>query len=263
MPILLTAVGLLGLAVGSFLNVVIHRVPAGLSIVHPASRCPACDAAIRTRHNVPVLGWLVLRGRCADCTAPISVRYPLVELVTGVLFVATTWQAARLDLLPALPAFLVFVAAGVALAAIDLDVMRLPNVIVYPTLALVLAGFVAATAFTGEVEALLRAVVAGTVLGALFLALAVAKPGGMGLGDVKLAVVIGAVLGYVSYPVVVVGLFAAFLLGTLAGAVLIVARRAGRRSLLPFGPALVVGALVAFFVGGAVSDAYLNLTHLS
>ncbi|MFY0408068.1 prepilin peptidase [Solicola sp. PLA-1-18] len=263
MPILFVLTALLGLAVGSFLNVVIHRVPAGESVVSPASACPACGHQIRARHNVPVLGWLLLRGRCADCAEPISVRYPLVELATAVLFVAVTWNAARLDLLPALPAFLVFVAAGVALTAIDLDVMRLPNAIVYPTFGLVAAGFVAASVVTGEVQPLVRAAVAAAALGLLFLALALAKPGGMGLGDVKLAVVIGAVLGYVSYPSVVVGVFAAFLLGTLAGAVLVVVRRAGRGSLLPFGPALVAGAVLALFVGGPISDAYLTLTQIA
>lgn len=261
MPILLAAAALLGLAVGSFLNVVIHRVPSGLSVVSPASRCPACDAAIRARHNVPVLGWLALRGRCADCAVPISVRYPLVELSTGVLFVAVTWQAAQLGLLAALPALLVFVAAGLALAAIDLEVMRLPNVIVYPTFLTVIALLTLATTITGQLEPLLRAGLAATALTVAFLAIVVAQPGGMGLGDVKLAGIVGAVLGYVSYPAVVVGVFAAFVLGTLAGAVLILARRAGRRTAVPFGPALVTGALLALFATAPLAQAYATITH--
>ena len=127
MPVLIAAVALLGLAIGSFLNVVICRVPLELSLSRPASRCPACEQPIRRRHNVPVFGWLILRGRCADCRAPISMRYPLVELACAALFIAVTWQLARLQLIPALPAYLIFVAAGLALSMIDLDVHRLPN----------------------------------------------------------------------------------------------------------------------------------------
>src|SRR5690349_19220286 len=106
--------GLFGLAVGSFLNVVIYRVPAGESIVSPPSKCPHCGAAIRNRHNVPVLGWVLLRGRCYDCHEPISARYPLVEALTGVLFAAVTIRIVDLNLRPALAAYLYFVAIGVA-----------------------------------------------------------------------------------------------------------------------------------------------------
>src|SRR3954468_24551623 len=126
-PVLLCVVGLLGLAVGSFLNVVIHRVPRGESLVRPGSHCPRCDAAVRSRHNVPVLGWLLLRGRCADCATPISVRYPLVEAGTAALFVAV---AAKFGFSWALAPYLYLAAVAVALALIDLDVMRLPNAIV-------------------------------------------------------------------------------------------------------------------------------------
>ena len=110
MPVLLVAVALLGLAIGSFLNVVIYRVPRSCRCRRPASRCPQCEHPIRYRHNIPVLGWLILRGRCADCAAPISARYPLVELSTAVLFVAVTVRIVQLHLLAALPAFL-FLAA--------------------------------------------------------------------------------------------------------------------------------------------------------
>ena len=261
MPVLLAAVLLLGLAVGSFLNVVIHRVPRSESLVRPGSHCPGCDAEIRNRHNLPVVGWLVLRGRCADCAAPISARYPAVELITALLFVATTVQLAQLHLLAALPAYLFFVSAGIALAAIDLDVQRLPNAIVYPSyLAMALLLTVASTV-TGSFEPLVRAAVGGAVLFAFFLALAFANPKGMGLGDVKLAGVLGAALGFLSYPAIFVGTFAAFVLGGVIGAVLIIARRAGRRTLLPFGPAMVAGALIALFASGPLVDAYSTLAH--
>src|SRR3954464_9600506 len=116
---LLVVVAIFGLAIGSFLNVVIYRVPAGQSLISPGSHCPRCGAPVRNRHNVPVLGWLLLRGRCADCAAPISARYPFVELFTGVAFAAVTWRLADLDRLAGLPAWLYFTSIGIALAAID------------------------------------------------------------------------------------------------------------------------------------------------
>ena len=263
MPVLFGAVALLGLAVGSFLNVVIHRVPAGLSLLRPASHCPACAAPVRFRHNVPVLGWLLLRGRCADCSAPISVRYPLVELVTAALFVATTAQLARTHLLAALPALLAFAAVGVALAAIDLDVHRLPNPIVLAAyLALVpLLGL--AALLEHSPQSLLRAALGGTGLFALYLGLALARPGGMGLGDVKLSGVIGAVLGFLSWPALLVGAFAAFLLGGTVAVAALLARRATRRSLLPFGPAMITGAFVAIFASAPIADSYVHLLQRS
>lgn len=130
---LLLLFGALGLVIGSFLNVVIHRVPRGESLVLPPSHCPSCDAPIRRRHNVPVWGWLSLRGRCADCGARISARYPLVEVGTATLFVALAWRLDQLGLVSALPAYLTFAALGVALGAIDLDCRRLPNVLVLPS----------------------------------------------------------------------------------------------------------------------------------
>jgi len=261
MPVLIAVVALLGLAVGSFLNVVIARVPAGESLVRPGSHCPRCQATIRARHNVPVVSWLVLHGRCADCAEPISVRYPMVELVTALLFVATTLNVAKLHLLPALPAYLFFVAVGVALTAIDLSVMRLPNAIVYPSyvvLALLLTG---ASLVEGSVQPLARAAVGCVGMLAFFFALVLANPKGLGLGDVKLAGVIGAALGFLSYPALVVGAFAAFVLGGLVGGVLLVSRRATGKTMLPFGPAMVAGALVAIFASAPLVDAYTTLVH--
>jgi leader peptidase (prepilin peptidase)/N-methyltransferase len=261
MPVLIAAMALLGLAVGSFLNVVIYRVPRGESLMQPRSHCPSCGARIRARHNVPLLGWLMLHGRCADCATPINARYPFVELATAVLFVATTVELARLHLLAALPGYLVFVAAGIALAAIDLDVLRLPNAIVYPTyvaLALLLGG---GSLLEGSVEPLIRAAVGGAVLFAFFLALALAYPKGMGFGDVKLAGVVGAVLGFLSYPAVLIGAFAAFVIGALAGVALMLARGANRKTALPFGPAMISGALVALFASAPIVDAYTHFVH--
>lgn len=261
MSIIITAVGLLGLVVGSFLNVVIYRIPRGESLVHPGSHCPHCDHAVRARHNVPVLGWLMLRGRCADCAEPISVRYPLVELLTGVLFAAVTARLIDLGMLEALPAYLFFAAIGIALTVIDLDVMRLPNAIVYPTY-VVLTGLLSfASLIEGSTEPLARAAVGAVTLFAFYFVLVIINPVGMGFGDVKLAGVIGAVLGYLSYPALVIGAFAAFVIGGLIGAGLILVRHATRKTAIPFGPSMVAGALLAILVSAPVADAYTHLVH--
>ena len=256
--LLLLLSGLLGLAIGSFLNVVIHRVPVGASVVSPPSHCPRCEHPIRARHNVPVVGWLVLRGKCADCGLPIPARYPLVELLTAVLFVLVTWRAVQLDQLAALPALLVFTGLGIALSGIDLDVRRLPNVLVlpaYPVLAALLAG---AAAVTGDWSALLRAGLGAVALFAFFYLLAVVYPSGMGFGDVKLAGVIGLVLGWFSWAAVVIGAFAGFLLGAVVGVAVLATGAGGRKTALPFGPFMVLGALVALWVADPLVDLLLR-----
>ncbi|MGY1779229.1 prepilin peptidase [Geodermatophilus sp. SYSU D01036] len=258
MVLLLVFAGLFGLAIGSFLNVVVHRVPAGLSVVAPPSRCPVCENPIRARHNVPVLGWLVLRGRCADCGTPIAPRYPLVELLTGVLFVLVTWRLAELDEPAALPAWLVFTALGVALAFIDLDTRRLPNALVlpaYPVLGVLLTG---AAAVSGDWEALLRAGLGAGALFGAFLLMALAYPGGMGMGDVKLAGVLGLVLGWFSWAAVVVGAFAGFFLGAVVGVVVMAAGPHGRKTAVPFGPFMIAGALLGLWIADPVADLLLR-----
>jgi leader peptidase (prepilin peptidase) / N-methyltransferase len=261
MPILIAAVALLGLAVGSFLNVVIHRVPRQESLVSPGSHCPQCDHAVRTRHNVPVFGWLLLRGRCADCDAPISARYPIVEAATAVLFVAVTVQVAHLGLLAALPAYLFFTAVGVALTAIDLDTMRLPNAIVFPSYVVLAALLTLASLLHDGPTPLLRAFIGAAALFTFFLALALVYPTGMGFGDVKLAGVVGAALGFLSYPAVIVGAFAAFAMGACVGICMLVTRRARRTTALPFGPFLVAGALLALFASAPIADFYTGLVQ--
>jgi leader peptidase (prepilin peptidase)/N-methyltransferase len=249
---LLLLVGVLGLLIGSFLNVVISRVPAGLSVVRPPSRCPSCEAPIRPQHNIPVVGWLVLRGRCADCGEPISPRYPLVELLTGALFVLVTWRAVQLDHRAVIPALLVFTGLGVALSMIDLDVKRLPNVMVlpsYPVMAVLLA---AAAGVEHDWFRLVRAVLGAVALFGFFFLLALAYPSGMGFGDVKLAGVIGLLLGWFSWSMLVVGAFAGFFLGAIVGVIVIAARSGDRKTALPFGPFMVVGALLALWIVGPV-----------
>lgn len=245
--------GLLGLNIGSFLNVVVHRVPAGLSVVSPPSACPRCGHPIRTRHNVPVLGWLVLRGRCFDCRAPISPRYPIVEAGTGLAFVLV---ALRFHDDPgALPAYLAFAAVGIALALIDLDVRRLPDAIVLPSYvvltALLLIGW--------NTDALLRALIGAAALGAFFFIVWFVAPGGMGFGDVKLSGVVGAMTAYLSWGTFLAGAFMGFLLGAVTGVLLMASGRAGRRSAVPFGPFMILGAWSAILGAGALGDWYLDL----
>ena len=258
MVLLLLPAGLLGLAIGSFLNVVIHRVPVGASVVSPPSHCPRCETPIRMRHNVPVVGWLSLRGRCADCDLSIPVRYPLVELLTAVLFVLVTWRALQLDQLALLPALLFFTGLGVALSAIDLDVRRLPNALVlpaYPVLGVLLAG---AAAVQDDWTALVRALLGAAALFGFFFLLAFVYPSGMGFGDVKLAGVIGLLLGYLSWGAVVAGAFAGFFLGAVVGVAVLAVGAGGRRTALPFGPFMVLGALAALWISEPVVDLLLR-----
>ena len=244
--------GVLGLAVGSFLNVVAYRVPRGESVVSPPSHCPACGAAIRHRHNVPVIGWLVLRGRCFDCSAPISARYPLVEAGTGAAFAATAIRFGDQPRL--LPAYLVFMALGIALTLIDLDVRRLPDVLVlpaYPVLALLLL-------LDQNPHALLRATYAAAALFAGFFLIAMVARGSMGFGDVKLSGLVGGMLGYVSWGAFITGAFLGFFLGAVVGVLLMSMAKAGRKTALPFGPFMIAGAWVSLLGAGALGEAYLR-----
>src|SRR4051794_26716557 len=240
---------LLGLAIGSFANVVAYRLPRGESLSHPPSHCPSCGHPIRPYDNIPVVSWLVLRRRCRDCRTPISPRYPLVEAATGVLFGAVTWV--RWDDATAIALGLVLVAFLVPLTLIDLDVRKLPNALVYSCAAV---GLVLGTALDpgGEPERLL----AGAIVFAAFFLAALAYPAGMGMGDVKLAGVLGLYLG----REVGVAVGAALLLALVVG-LAIIARRgmaAGRKTAVPFGPFLAAGAVVAILVGPQIVDAYVN-----
>ena len=263
--------GVLGLLIGSFLNVVIYRVPLGQSIVSPPSACPNCGNRIRRRDNVPVLSWLVLRGKCRDCGEPISARYPVVELVTGLLFAAAAFRFPLPYGAPAqyivattlvLVALLYFAAISVALTGIDIDTHKLPNVIVLPSYIVVAVLLLAASVVYGDYTQILPSVVGGAALFALYFAMALVYPGGMGFGDVKLAGVIGLVLGFLGWGVLIVGAFAAFLLGGVFGITLLATRRAGRKSGIPFGPWMLGGAWVGIFFGSQIWTGYLGLVGL-
>lgn len=259
LPIWLTA-AVLGALIGSFLNVVVWRVPRGESVVSPPSACPRCGHEIRARDNVPVVSWLLLRGRCRDCAAPISPRYPVVEAATAVLFALV---ALRIGWAPELPAYLYLAAIGLALALIDLDTHRLPDPIVLPAYPVLAVALGAASWVTGDWGALLRAAIGGAALWAVYFLLMIVKQGGMGFGDVKLAGVLGAGMAWLGWGALVVGGFAAFLLGGLYGIALIVAGRGGRSTRVPFGPWMVLGTAIGIAVGQQLWTGYLDLVAVT
>jgi len=240
-----TLIGLLGAAIGSFLNVVVHRVPRGESIVSPGSRCPACGTALGALDNVPLLSWIVLRGRCRHCGAAISARYPLVELLTAAVFVAI---ALRRGVDAGLALELPFASVLIAVAAIDLEHRLVPNAIVAP--AAVYGVGAAAVLATGELPELLAAG-AGAFAGMLLIALA--YPQGMGMGDVKLAGAIGLYLGVSVLPALLIG----FLSGTVVGLGIIAGQgTSARKQAVPFGPFLALGGLVGVLAGPELVDLY-------
>ena len=249
--------GFLGLLIGSFLNVVIWRVPRGESLVHPPSACPSCGAPVRPRDNVPILSWLVLRGRCRHCGTAISRRYPAVELLTGALFVV---MAVRFPLDPVLPAYLYLAAVGLALALIDLDCKRLPDALTLPSYPVALVLLAGAALLGSESGELLRAALGGLAMGAVYWALWFAYPAGMGYGDVKLAGVLGLYTAWLGWGAWAVGLFFGFLLGGVFGIALIALGTGGRKTKVPFGPFMLAGVLIAVLAGPELARGYLDLT---
>lgn len=245
-------IGLLGLSIGSFLNVVIHRLPRRTSLVWPASACPRCGAPIRWYDNVPVLGWMALRGRCRDCASSIAIRYPLVELITMAVFIA---HYLRFGLEPLLLPRLLFACALIALFAIDLEHQLLPNRITLPGIA---AG-VLFSAFLppGLVASLLGVAVGGGVLWAIGEGWSRLRGmEAMGFGDVKMLAMIGAFLGW---QLVIVTFVISSIVGGLFAAILLVARRTSWTAALPFGTFLAIGALIASLWGEELLAWYLSL----
>jgi leader peptidase (prepilin peptidase) / N-methyltransferase len=237
-----------GLVVGSFLNVVAWRLPRRESVVRPRSRCPHCGTAIAPYDNVPVLSWVALRGRCRHCRTKISATYPVVELATGGLYaLVVAMKDDPLDIALGL----LLVTALVPITLIDLELRLIPNRITLPA---AVAAIVAAVVL--DIGFLPEQLIAGAAAGGFFLLAALAYPRGMGMGDVKLAGMLGLYLGRAVAPAV----FAALIAGVLVGAAIIARKGAheGRRTAVPFGPFLAVGGLLGFFAGDAVLDAYLS-----
>ncbi len=241
--------GFLGGAVtGSFLSVVAHRVPRGESIVGPRSRCASCGTQIAAYDNVPILSWLLLRGRCRHCGERISARYPLVEIGTGLVFAATALvlrdEPAQLVL------GLVFVATLAAITLTDLERRVIPNKVLIVS---AIAGVALAAAL--DPSSLPERAIAAAAAGGFFFAVALAYPRGMGLGDVKLAAVMGLFLGRGVAPAILVALLA----GSLGGLALIARHgAAARKRAIPFGPFLALGGVVGLLAGSQLVDWYLG-----
>ena len=246
---LLAAVAALlgGLIIGSFLNVVAWRLPRGESLSHPGSHCPSCDTPIKPYDNIPVLSWLLLRGRCRHCKAPISPRYPLVEATTGILYALVMW--ARWDDAAGIALGIVLVTILIPIAIIDYEHRIIPNRITGPAAIVAIA-----IGLLFDQDFVVEQLIAGAAAGGFFLLAAVAYPRGMGMGDVKLAGVMGLYLGRAVGLAVLIGLVA----GVVVGAIIISRKgsKEGRKTAVPFGPFLALGGIIAIFAGDAVADWY-------
>jgi leader peptidase (prepilin peptidase)/N-methyltransferase len=235
----------LGLLIGSFLNVVAYRLPRGESLVKPRSRCTSCGEEVRPYDNVPVLSWLFLRGRCRHCDARISARYPALELLTALVFAAVAVvNGLNEELVLSLP----FAAMLIAVASIDLEHRIVPNKILLP-----LAIWAVGAGAVVHVDALPEMLIAGAAAFTALLVAALAFPGGMGMGDVKLAGVMGLYLGVSVIP----ALLAAFLLGSVVGIAIVVRHGAdARKKGVPFAPFMALGGLLALLAGPELIDLY-------
>ncbi|MEA2143959.1 MAG: leader peptidase (prepilin peptidase) / N-methyltransferase [Solirubrobacteraceae bacterium] len=249
MPLALLPAAAFGLLIGSFLNVVAHRLPARMSLSLPASHCPSCETPIKPYDNIPVLSWLILRGRCRSCAEPIAARYPLVEAGTALLFAAVV--AVHHADTAALALGLVLVAFLVPIALIDLDHRIIPNRLTLPAAVIAI---VLGTALDpgGQVERLIAGAAGAAVLGLP----ALLNPKGMGLGDAKLVGVLGLYLGAAVAPAV----FVAFIVGTVLGIAIIMRKGMvqGRKTAVPFGPFLALGGIVGVLAGNELVSLYLG-----
>lgn len=241
-----------GLALGSFMTVVVSRVPAGESVVRPRSRCPGCGAEISNGDNIPVISWVALRGRCRSCGAKISVRYPLLELSTATLVVAA---AAAFELPWVAVMMAAFLSLMPAIAWIDIEHRIIPNRITYPAFIAFVVYVVVAWLFDGGTDPARALIGALLYAGVLFVVAIVSR--GMGMGDVKLALVIGIVLGALGLRFVGVAAAGAVLFGGLGGIVALASGR-NRKAMIPFGPYMAAGAVVAAFWGERIADWYLS-----
>lgn len=254
------ALALFGSTIGSCLSVVIHRLSVGASVVSRVSACPTCEVEIHSYDKAPILSWILLRGKCRYCKEPISDRYPLIEALNALLWIGCyAYFGWSVELI----AFLYLTSAGLVLTMIDLAVHRLPNVIVLPSY-LVLGGIYVVGAIIdgpwgGDWSQLLRAALAGLSLYVFYFLIVLIYPRGMGFGDVKLAGVLGAALGWFGWGHLLVGSFAAFLLGGVLSIGLLLTGKAKRGTGIPFGPWMILGAGVGVLWGEQIFDSYLQL----
>lgn len=256
LALLIVGCSLFGLAVGSFLNVVIYRVPRGESIVSPPSHCPTCSAPIKEYDNIPVISWLVLRGRCRNCHTAISPRYPIVELMTGALFAGV---AARMGYAWELPAYVILLAALLALSSIDLELLVLPKRVIYPTLGLVTLLLAVASAATQDWDRLAIGAICAAAWFVVFFFLNFASPRLLGFGDVRLAPLLGLSLGWLGWRYLVLGFFSANLIGAVIGISLIATKRMRRDQPVPYGVFLAAGTALAIFAGPEILTHFHNI----
>lgn len=245
----------MGLLIGSFLTVVIDRVPRGVSIVRPGSSCGNCGLELGPLDLVPVFSWIALRGKCRACRSVIGVETLVVEIAAALLFVA---MALRFGDGFSTAAFCVFAAGLIALTTIDLETQRLPREITYTVMALGAPLLSIAAVSNDEPRRLYMALIGATISWAVMALLYVASRGGLGDGDVRLSPLLGLYLGWLNPGLALVGLFFGFILGAVVGVAMMVAGKAGRRTQLPFGPFLAAGSLVAIFVGQDFVDIVLG-----
>jgi leader peptidase (prepilin peptidase)/N-methyltransferase len=254
--LLIVLAAMLGLIFGSFATVAAYRIPRRESIVTGRSKCPNCGHMITAAENIPVFSYITLRGRCKHCGTSISPRYPLIEIATAALFALSAW---KFELSVEAFVYAAFFWVLVVLTVIDIDHKLLPNRVVYPAFILGWAGLTIAALVDGEPGRLAEAAVGALIFGGFFFVVAFIVPAGMGMGDVKLALVLGTFLGYIEAPgVVLVGMFLSFLAGGLIG-IIILARGGSRKTQVPFGPYLALGSTVAVFAGERIVDAYLKV----
>jgi leader peptidase (prepilin peptidase)/N-methyltransferase len=247
---------LFGLVVGSFLNVVIYRIPRKESVVSPRSACPTCGTPIAPRDNVPIFSYLLLRGRCRTCQSSISMRYPLIEAATAALFAG---MAARIGFSWSLPAYLVLAAGLLALACTDMEHLLLPKRIVYPVLILVGVLLTMAAGITGHWHDLAVAGISAAAWLILFFAMNAISPRLLGFGDVRLAPVLGLALGWLGVRYVLLGFFSANLVGAIIGVALIATKRMSRQQQIPYGVFLAAGTLFAIYAGPEVLRPFQSL----
>jgi leader peptidase (prepilin peptidase)/N-methyltransferase len=246
--------GIFGLVFGSFLTVVTYRLPRKVSVARGRSKCPSCNRVIAARDNVPVVSWVLLRGRCRNCGNPISPRYPLTELATAGLFVGAALAFDR-TLVEAMMA--AFLAVMLAVAIIDVEHRIIPNRITYPAV-VAFAVVIGIGDLAGGGVDFLHALIGLGAYGGGLLLIALVSPRGMGMGDVKLAALVGLVMGSLALSRVAVAAGVAILAGGVGGIVALLAGMS-RKQALPFGPYLALGAGVATFVGPQIAHAYLRL----
>lgn len=254
-PILVLVAVLLGLAIGSFANVVAYRVPKGRSVVRPASACPHCGEAIAARDNLPIVSWVALRGRCRRCGDSISIRYPVVEALTAGLFVVAVFAIGARWVLPA---YWWFIALTVTLTLTDLDHKLIPNRILFPGTIVGTALLLAGSLLDRDLAMFGWGLVGGAAYFVALFLIAIVARGGFGYGDVKLAFVLGLFTGYERPGFVFVAAFLAFLGGGLISILLLAFRIRGRKDAIPFGPYLVLGAYVVLVAGDSILDWYLG-----